>query len=317
MTTSTIPLPHQSETPFITDGGLETTLVFHEKLDLPCFAAFTLMETEDGRETLRRYFHDYAQLSRNHEAGFILESPTWRSNPDWGRELGYNESGLARINRESIGMMHTLREQYETPSSPFVISGCIGPRGDGYVTGHTMSAQEAADYHRAQIRIFRDAGADIATAITMTYAEEALGVVQAAAEVQLPAVISFTLETDGRLPSGQTLGEAIELVDSQAATAPAYYMINCAHPTHFWDTLQSGGDWRNRIGGVRANASRRSHEELDSSPDLDDGNPTELAQQYRELQSLLPNLQVYGGCCGTDHRHLEAICSACVPAPTA
>jgi S-methylmethionine-dependent homocysteine/selenocysteine methylase len=309
-------LPHHSSLPFITDGGLETTLIFHDKLDLPCFASFPLLKDETGREILRNYYRSYAELAVRFGAGFVLESPGWRGNPDWAGKLGYTPAELDAANRDGIRLLHEILAAHETPDSPMIVSGAVGPRGDGYQVGATMSPAEAARYHAPQLRAYCEAGADLVSAFTMTYAEEALGIANAAAALDLPAVISFTLETDGRLPSGQALREAIESVDARATEAPAYYMINCAHPTHFETEMSAGAPWLERIVGLRANASRRSHAELDESPDLDAGHPAELGRQYRELREILPHLNVLGGCCGTDLRHLEAICESCL-APVA
>jgi S-methylmethionine-dependent homocysteine/selenocysteine methylase len=305
-------LPHHTDRPFVTDGGLETTLVFHEKIELPCFAAFDQLRTPDGREILREYYRTYAKLARKYAVGFILESPTWRANPDWAKKLGYTDATLIDANRDAIALMDEVRWEFETPETPVIISGCVGPRGDGYQPTALMTAREAADYHRPQLRTYRDAGADIVTAITLNYVEEAIGVADAAAALGIPAVISFTTETDGKLPTGQTLGEAIEAVDAAASQPPAYYMINCAHPTHLRDALPEGAPWLERIRGLRANASCRSHAELDESSDLDAGNPEELAGQYRQLRGKLTKLNILGGCCGTDHRHVEAICHHCL-----
>ncbi len=298
---------------FLTDGGIETTLIFHDGLDLPDFAAFHLLRESAGRAALRRYFATYAALARKHGVGFILESPTWRANPDWAARLGYTPESLAGANRDAIGLMHGIREEYEN-DEPFVLSGCVGPRGDGYQPSALMSTDAAASYHAKQIRTFRDAGADLVTAITMNYVEEAAGVAQAAAEAGIPAVISFTVETDGHLPTGQSLGEAIGAVDAAASVPPAYYMINCAHPAHFEDALRDGARWIGRIRGVRANASLRSHAELNESADLDEGDPQDLGRRHARLLDLLPELAIFGGCCGTDHRHVEEICTACLPA---
>lgn len=309
-------LPHHTDRLFITDGGLETTLVFHEKIDLPCFAAFTLLKTGDGRALLDRYYRTYLNLALQYGTGFILESPTWRANPAWASQLGYSAEDLVNANRDALGLMHQLREEFERPDTPMIISGCIGPRGDGYKATALMTAREAAAYHGPQIRTYFDAGADLITATTMNYVEEAIGVANAAAALGIPAVISFTTETDGRLPTGQSLGDAIEMVDATAAVPPVYYMINCTHPTHFQDVLPEDASWLERIRGLRANASCRSHAELDESPDLDAGNPRRLAVQYRQLRRKLPNLHILGGCCGTDHRHVEAICRHCLkPVP--
>ncbi len=300
-------LPQLRDELFLTDGGLETTLIYHEGIDLPCFAAFDLLKNEAGIAVLRRYFMRYTELARSHGMGVILEAPTWRANPDWGARLGYDAVTLADANRKAIGLLLEIRAALETVRNKVVISGNLGPRGDGYVADRRMSAREAQDYHAPQIQTFASTDADMVAAFTMNYVEEAIGIVQAARQAQMPVAISFTLETDGKLPSGQTLRDAIEETDAATSAYPAYYMINCAHPTHFRQSLQSG-KWLKRIRGLRANASCKSHAELDASTELDAGNPDELGIQYREMKSTLDKLVVIGGCCGTDHRHVDAMC---------
>ncbi len=304
-------LPQLTGDMFLTDGGIETTLIFHEGLDLPHFAAFDLMKTEHGCQALEKYFRTYADIAHRRNVGFVLESATWRASQDWGDLLGYSTDDMAAFNRQAIAMLHAIREEFETTKSRFVISGCVGPRGDGYDPGEMMASGEAEAYHRAQIETFCEAGADMVTAITITYVEEAIGITRAALAAGMPVVISFTVETDGCLPTGQRLQDAIAAVDRETGNGPVYYMINCAHPTHFEDALRDREGWIERVGGLRANASRMSHAELDEAEELDDGDPVELGGQYRDLQALLPNLVVMGGCCGTDHRHVEAIHAAC------
>lgn len=304
-------LPQLDGRLFLTDGGLETTLVFHEGIDLPHFAAFDLLRQPNGRKLLDDYFARYATIARDSGMGFVLEGVTWRASPDWGRRLGYSEAELAAINRESIGQLDAVRARFETPQSPMVISGCIGPRRDGYEPDLAMSADEAEDYHAMQIGVFADTEADMVSAITMTNVEEAVGIARGAKAAGMPVVISFTLETDGRLPTSQALGDAIVEVDGRTAGAPAYYMINCAHPTHFRDVLETGGGWAKRIRGIRANASRRSHAELNECTDLDAGDPSELGAQFGEIRQRLRSITVLGGCCGTDHRHVAEISRVC------
>jgi S-methylmethionine-dependent homocysteine/selenocysteine methylase len=306
-------LPQLSGDLFLTDGGIETTLIFHEGFELPDFAAFDLLKQGEGYKALQKYFRTYATLARNYQVGLVLESATWRANPDWGEQLGYSSEALAEMNREAIALLHDIRKEYETEQSRMVISGCLGPHGDGYIPSNVMTADEAEHYHRAQIETFRDADADLVTAITMNYPEEAIGIARAAQSVGMPVVISFTVETDGKLPTGQTLKQAIAQVDQATHQAPTYYMINCAHPTHFAEALTSGEPWLKRIRGIRANASTKSHAELNEMETLDDGNPEELGSQYHELLDKLPHVNVLGGCCGTDHHHIEAICKACLP----
>ena len=304
-------LPQLDDRLFLTDGGIETSVIFHDGVDLPLFASFPLLKDDEGTETLRRYFRPYAQLAADNGTGFVLESPTWRASPRWAGELAISGDELDRLNRKAIGLMEELREELESDDAPFVISGCIGPQDDGYSPQTKLSADEAQDYHSTQINTFADTAADLVTAITMTYADEAIGVALAAKHASIPAVISFTLETDGRLPNGQALAETIDAVEAATDGYPAYYMINCAHPTHFEDVLD-GGAWLEKIRGLRANASTRSHEELDEAEDLDDGDPEDLGARYAALREKLPSLNVVGGCCGTDHRHVSEICWALV-----
>ncbi len=300
-------LPNLKESLFITDGGLETSLVFNEGMDLPEFAAFVLLESEQGREILSNYFRHYLDIAAANRLGIILETPTWRASHGWGKKTGHSADALERINLDAVALLAGLRTAHETEDTPVVISGCLGPRGDGYVIDEKQSVDEAAAYHASQINTLSRSEADLVTAFTLNYTAEALGMTRAAANADMPVVIGFTVETDGRLPSGQSLAEAIEEVDSESEVAPAYYMINCAHPTHFSDALAEGGAWQARIHAVRANASCKSHAELDVATELDSGNPEELGSQYHELRRALKNLHVVGGCCGTDHRHVDAI----------
>ena len=288
----------------LTDGGIETTFLFHEGYDLPEFAVFPLLGQSDSREKLMAYFRRYIAIAQAHGTGFILEAPTWRASQRWGDRLGYTAADLKRFNTMAIETLELLRTEHAAMHMPIYISGCVGPQDDGYAPEDQLSIAAAETYHRTQIETFAEAGADLISAITMTYPEEAIGIANAAASVALPVVIAFTVETDGRLPVGLSLEEAIRRVDAEATRAPAYYMINCAHPDHF--NLPSAAPWLTRIGGLRANASRMSHAELDECDTLDDGNPDEFGQLYRALQTQLPNLRVLGGCCGTDHRHVAA-----------
>lgn len=305
-------LPQVRDALFLTDGGLETTLVFQENVELPCFAAFPLLLDSRGTQTLRRYFISYIDIARRERVGIVLESPTWRANRDWGQKLGYDARALEELNRMAIGLLLELRAQFETAETPIVISGNVGPRGDGYRPDARMTVTEAEAYHGDQVRVFADTDADMVAAFTMNYPEEAIGIARAARASSMPLALSFTVETDGRLPTGDSLAHAIARVEQESAGHPEYYMINCAHPAHFEHVIEELGPLASRVRGLRANASRLSHAELDACTSLDSGNPVELGEQYAAIRRKLPELRVVGGCCGTDHRHVAHIARALV-----
>lgn len=296
-------LPQLNGKTILTDGGLETVMVFQEGIELPLFAAFHLLDSEAGRQRLRDYFDRYIPLAKQAGVGLLLESATWRASPDWTAQLGLTDADMTRINRDCIGFLEDVRFMQETDATPMVISGCVGPRGDGYDPGMLMTEADAEAYHAQQISVLADTAADLISALTMTNVPEAIGITRASQKAGIPVAISFTVETDGRLPTGQTLCDAVGCVDAATGNGPAYFMINCAHPTHFGAALAATP----RIRGLRANASSCSHEELDNAEVLDDGNPVELGGQFAELMRAHPQLSVLGGCCGTDHRHIEQI----------
>ena len=297
---------------YMADGGLETTLVFLHDIDLPDFAAFPLVADEVGRRLLTAYYGPYLRIAEKRGLGMVVDTPTWRANPDWGVRLGFDEAALRSINAEAVTFIEQLAQSHSGVSA--VVNGVVGPRGDGYVVGETMGVLEASSYHSMQIGALAASGVGMVTAVTMTYVEEAIGIASSAAAIGVPAMVGFTVEVDGRLPSGATLRSAIEAVDEATDASPVGYMVNCAHPSHFEHVLNAdvsaGADWLGRIRTIRANASRMSHAELDEAPELDRGDPDELAIDYQRLARALPNLTVVGGCCGTDHDHLDRIAGA-------
>ena len=293
-----------SPTPWPADAGLETVMIFLEGLDLPNFASFPLLETDPGRAALTRYFDHFLAVAQAAGTGFVLDTATWRANMGWAAAMGLDAAGVQAVNRRAVSFAQDYRKRHETAALPILINGVVGPAGDGYRIDSAMTAKAAEAVHDLQIAALAEAGADMVSAVTMTYPEEAIGIARAAARHGLPHVLSFTVETDGHLPDGTSLPEAIAKVDAATGGSPLFYMVNCAHPTHFSGVLH--GPWVERIGGVRANASRLSHAELDVMTTLDDGNPEEFGTLYRDLGRLLPNLRLIGGCCGSDHRHVGA-----------
>ncbi|MEO0331891.1 MAG: homocysteine S-methyltransferase family protein [Bacteroidota bacterium] len=292
---------------YLTDGGLETTMVFHYGVELPHFAAFELVTYPDGQKYLQKYFAPYLEMAQQYDMHFILDTPTWRANTDWGIKLGYSQEELDKLNCTAVQFMRELQAR-SSYADHILIDGVIGPRGDGYVATERMTIEKAMQYHRPQIQTFASEGVDIVTAMTITYTDEGIGIVKAAQQARVPVAISFTVETDGRLPSGETLSEAITKTDKFTDWYAKHFMINCAHPQHFEAILKNGGEWQQRIRGIRANASTKSHAELDESETLDTGDKCQLAEGYVQLRKALPDLRIIGGCCGTDHSHLEEIC---------
>ena len=306
MGTANNTLAQLGEKVFLTDGGLETVLIFHEGLELPCFAAFDLLKNDSGTRTLRDYYLPFIETAIEGRMGFLLDTPTWRASSDWMPKLGYEVHDVDNFNRKAVALMQDLRQEFQTDDTPMIISGAMGPRGDGYTPGAQMTADEARDYHLPQAQALAAGGVDLLSAATMNYIAEAIGIARAAEQVGLPVAVGFTTETDGRLPDGDTLEAAINRVDLETSRKPVHYMLNCAHFDHFRDALNDDADWVRRIRAVRANASRQSHAELDECEVLDDGDPQEFGELCAELHGRFSNLTVFGGCCGTDHRHVDA-----------
>lgn len=297
----------ETKRPYLTDGGFETWLFFQQGFEAPEFAAIVLMDDEAARQAMRRYFDGFLEMAEAAGTGFVLDTNSWRGCTRWGPKLGKTEAQMLRLSADAVRFAKDIQADWSTRVSPIIVNGVVGPAGDGYAPGKIPTSAEAFEMHRPQIETLAKAGVDMISAITMTNIGEATGIARAATKVGLPVVLSFTVETDGQLPTGDNLDEAIRAVDAATDGAPIYYMVNCAHPEHFSDTISTDADWIKRIGGIRANASRLSHAELDVAEELDDGNPAEFGAQHIELARRLPNLRVVGGCCGTDHRHVGCV----------
>lgn len=294
-------------------SSLETLLIFAEEKELPCYASFVLVKSEEGRDRIRRFYEEHIRLAISHQRSILLDTVGWRANSDWAGKLGIFGDELDDLNRKSVELMVDLQRSMETPGTKIVLSGSVGPRGDGYRTDFRMTPAEAQQYHAHQINVYRDSAIDIIVAYTLTYLDEALGITLAARSAQIPIALSFTLETNGCLPSKESLRTCIEEIDAKTGAWPMFYMVNCIHPIHFIDLLRLHREepWVKRIRGFRCNASKLSHEELDNAATLDDGDPVEFGSIHRALREVLPHVVVMGGCCGTDIRHISQICQQC------
>ena len=297
---------------FITDGGIETHIIFNVGVELPHFSTFPLNDSATGREVIRRYYRDYLPVARAAGRSFLFATDSWRASPDWADRLGYDRALLKQNNVTSVALCAELAEEFAAAGVESAIAGVLGPRRDAWQYDAGMTVAEAFDYHSPQVEAFAGTAATSLHAYTLTNTPEAIGIARSAEQAILPVVLSFTVETNGALPGGKPLGTVIAEVDEATGGYPAYFMLNCAHPRHFIRELQGGASWVGRIGGLRANASTKSHAELDASPELDIGDIAGLAADHAELLPLLSNLQLIGGCCGTDHRHIAAICTRCL-----
>ena len=309
MTTFRDQLPQLDGGLFLTDGGVETDLIFNHGIEIRQFAAHTLLPEPNSRAALARYFTGFLELARRQGTGFILDTTTWKAHRHWAEKLNASIAELKAANEESVKFAAGLRARFAGNAMPIVINGVVGPRGDAYRPEAVITMAQAEAYYAEQLGWLAATEVDFVTGTTFNQASEASGLAKAARKIGMPVAISFTVETDGALPNGQSLAEAITEVDATTDGYPAYYMINCAHPDHFAGSLH-GGAWLRRIRGIRANASRRSHAELDESTELDAGNPHELAAQYAALLMRMPWLNIIGGCCGTDLGHVSEIARA-------
>jgi S-methylmethionine-dependent homocysteine/selenocysteine methylase len=297
----------KADRPWIADAGLETVMIFLEGIELLNFASFVLLDSKTGTDALTRYFDGFVSLAQKAGTGLVLDTASWRANMGWAAAMGLDAAAIRQANLQATAFARACRERHETDHLPILVNGVVGPAGDGYRVDAALTERAAEELHTVQIAALAEGGVDLISAVTMPYPAEAIGIARAARRHGLSHVLSFTLETDGNLPNGQTLRSAIAEVDAATHASPLFYMVNCAHPTHFRHILDA--DWVQRIGGIRANASRLSHAELDVMTELDDGDPAEFGTLYGDLGHLLPNLRLIGGCCGSDHRHVGAASS--------
>lgn len=292
--------PMKPEEIWMSWTGMETDLIFNKGYELPEFAAFPMIDNPDGRERLEGYYEELIKIGRDTNVGIILNTPTWMANPDRAIGVGYGADDLPRVTHDAVALARGVAQKHDDVAT--LVSVQIGPQGDGYKPG-IAAIDASAAYHAPQIMAAKTSDADLVSAYTLGSTGEAIGISIAANRIGVPALISYTVETDGKLADGTSLAEAVLALSEQAK--PAAIMVNCAHPDHISNGLD-GGAWEAKLSGIIANASRQSHAELDECEVLDDGDPEELSLQLAELKKAHSGLTVFGGCCGTDLRHLRA-----------
>ncbi len=307
-------IPEPGGRTYLTEGGIETYMQYKKGHEIRHFCLFDLMNDKAAMADLREYHVQLIEAALKHKTGAVLDGVHYRTSRDWGSLLGYSPQELDEMITRGIEFYKGLAREFETPDSPMPVSGVVGPRGDAYNLSHIMSAAEAEDYHSEQIATMKAAGADFVTALTFSQVEEAIGVTRAAIAHNMPVVVSLTLGKDGHLKTGAPLGEAIEAIDWATLSGPAYYMVNCTHPVDFTPAFETPGAWVKRVCGLRANASSLEHGTLCQLGRLEEGNPVELGQQMADMARRFPHINVWGGCCGTDHVHIDEIAKAVGPA---
>ncbi|MEW9920013.1 homocysteine S-methyltransferase family protein [Marimonas sp. MJW-29] len=299
-------LPQMNGQNMTCGGGFETWLQYVDGFELRHFCAFELINDKRGLACLTDYQRKLVEAAVENGFGVINEGLHYRASRDWGELIGFSREALEEINIRGIEFYRDIAKEYESPETPMLVGGVIGPRGDAYNVGRTPNVAEAEDYHSEQIQTFKKAGADLVSALTFSSVEEAIGLAKAAKAEGMPVVISFFIAKGGKLKGGETLEEAIAAVDAATDNAPVYYMINCTHPTEFAPAL-TAGDWINRLGGFMPNAVAMETLDLCKLGHLEDGDPKELGGQMAEIARRLPHINVWGGCCGTDGRHIAEI----------
>ena len=289
-----------------TAGGFETWMQYVDGFELRHFCGFELLNDPRGVTCLRDYHRKVVEAAVASGFGVINEGLHYRASRDWGELIGFSKDALEEINLRGIEFYRDFAREYASPETPMLVGGVIGPRGDAYNVGRTPDAAEAEDYHSEQILTFRKAGADHVTAMTFSSFDEAIGLARAAKAADMPVVVSFIASNGGRLHGGETLEQAITRVDAETGNAPQYYMTNCTHPTEFEPAL-TPGDWIQRLGGFMPNAVAMETLDLCKLGHLEDGDPEELGAQMAGLAKRFPHINVWGGCCGTDGRHIGEI----------
>jgi S-methylmethionine-dependent homocysteine/selenocysteine methylase len=304
-TAKTFPLQREGQL-FLTDGGIETEIMYKWGFELPHFAMYPLLDNPDAMSAVRAMYRRYLDVVAKHRLSALMGGLDYRASPDWGALLGYSPEALAEANLRSIAFLRELADEYADDIPQILIAGYVGPRGDAYQTNRTITAAEAEDYHAVQLATLKAADVDLAWALTFNNIPEAIGVARAAARIGVPLAISFTLDTTSRLSSGPSLARAVETVETETDGAPAFYSLNCSHPVEFEPALTPGG-WTERVRGFRPNASRMDKIALCKLGHLEEGDPVELGRLMGTLARRYPHMDVWGGCCGTGDVHLDQI----------
>ena len=266
-------------------------------------AMASLVYSARGRHALEELWKQYLSIAERYAFPFLATTPTRRCNRERLARSEYDDNILQ-------DNMRLLREAVAGARVPTFSGGLMGCRGEAYTGQGCLTEGEAREFHRWEAEGFRAAGAEFLLAALMPTLPEARGMAAAMGSTGLPSIISFTLQRNGRLMDGTALHDAITAIDTLSSPPPLCYMANCVHPRIVAEALSCPWNQtetvRTRFLGIQANASPLSHAELDHAVELHQSPPEDLARDMAFLHKRF-GLRLFGGCCGTDDRHMEAI----------
>ncbi len=292
---------------FLTEGGIETEIMYRHGFELPEFSMLPLLDNPKAVAAIRSVLSQHLDVAAEFGLSFMLTGLDYRASPDWGAKLGYSPAGLADATIAAIDLLRDIAKNYENQIPRLLIGGILGPRGDAYSLNREITEASSEDYHAVQLETLKRAKVDFTCAMTFNNIAESVGAARAAATAGMPFSISLTLDGTSKLKSGPSLAEAITEIDAKTGNeAPDFYMINCSHPLEYEPALEAG-DWTKRLRGVRPNASKMDKLALCKLGHIEDGDPVELGAQLLSLSDRYPQLDIFGGCCGTGHNHLREI----------
>ena len=299
-------LPRVDGTYYLTEGGIETEIMYKYGFELPHFAMFPLLDNPEALTAMKGIWQRSLRAAADNGFNAIMNGVDYRASPDWGALLGYTPDGLASMQMRAIDFLRDVARDFEQDIDTIIISGTIGPRGDAYSRNETITADVAEEYHSVQLATLKKAGVDMAWAMTFNNIPEAVGTIRAAENTGIPIAMGLSLDSSSRLNSGPSMAEAVPEIDAQTNSAAAFFGLNCSHPLEFEPALD-GGEWMKRLRSIRPNASPMDKIALCKIGHLEDGDPDELAQQMLDVARRMPHMDIFGGCCGTDERHLSKI----------
>lgn len=310
----------RSGTPIITDGGIETRIMFETNLSMdPELQVAALVPDPDGAAALRSIYESYIKAAGEFGLPIVIGTPTFRASLNFARRAGHGgEESVRELNVGAVRLLRQLRE--DSDHRPIFIAGVIGPSGDAYTPGDALGAPEAAAYHRLQTEVLAEEGVEFLFAPTFPAVDEALGVAMAMGRSGLPYVVSFVLDTAGRVLDGTPLTAAIERIDNEALPPPLYYSISCVYPDvaarALEDAARDSKTLVGRIAELKANGSPLGTDELVRLDHIEATPPEPFAELLWSLHESHPVLRVIGGCCGTDDRHIRALAERMVSGST-